>query len=388
MIPNPTNLDRIKDSDLQSMLNVAREDRFIDFKEQSYAKEIIAKELCKDVAAFANTAGGCILIGIKEVAGVASELTGIELPDADKAYRQLQQVISSNIRPAPFVRFEKVKVGEDRFVLMIGIPASRQRPHMVTAAWPGVFYKRTDGGTIETMDTDDIRRAFLASASEEDEVSVRHHAMMNRFPVSAGSFLVGATVSPLPSDQERLDFRTQAVVNAARQIDPVYYSSYNYRHTFDGLLAHQPTHGIFEQRVMRSGTLAGVYGVESYLKNGAPRIPGTYLIKEVSVLLKTTFGFYTAVGISAPLLFVLSLKGCAGHHVGDHEWSSGEAIEQNELVFPPVAIDDLTVSPYSFLADPMNRLWQAGGYSACPFFDRQTDAFNSEAFKKIYGNDI
>jgi predicted HTH transcriptional regulator len=94
------------------------EDSGIEFKRKFSSPEKIAKEMI----AFANTKGGCILFGIDDdrtVVGVESEKGEIELIDmAAKFFCQPE--IKYNIEILPIYRTD---------VIAVEIPESRTKPH-------------------------------------------------------------------------------------------------------------------------------------------------------------------------------------------------------------------------------------------------------------------
>lgn len=61
-----------------------QESRDLDFKRDAIARDDKARrEFLKDITAFANTAGGHLVIGMDEASGVAAGLCGITSPPAD-----------------------------------------------------------------------------------------------------------------------------------------------------------------------------------------------------------------------------------------------------------------------------------------------------------------
>lgn len=80
-----------------------REDEDLDFKSELYGRrDRDSQELVSDIASFSNTRGGLLVIGIEEKAGVATQLTTIQLTTIEEDLR-LRQVggASKNQRPIP-----------------------------------------------------------------------------------------------------------------------------------------------------------------------------------------------------------------------------------------------------------------------------------------------
>jgi hypothetical protein len=101
----------------------------LDFKRERHQDN---QALATDVAAFANAAGGLIVIGVDEDGdGRAANLTPQRLDETDEL--RIRQVVADSIRPYLSVRvrrLESQRVAGSSY-LLISIPASRDAPHFV-----------------------------------------------------------------------------------------------------------------------------------------------------------------------------------------------------------------------------------------------------------------
>lgn len=107
------------------------------------------KELCRDVSQFANTFGGCLLIGVDENrigdAKVASAIVGVD--DFDGRREWMEQAMQNFLLPAAFgVIIERIVIG-DQTIIGVNVPPSE---HLVKL-WdrePGVVQavRRTNHG--------------------------------------------------------------------------------------------------------------------------------------------------------------------------------------------------------------------------------------------------
>jgi len=98
----------------------------------------IKKEISKDVSSFANSAGGTIIYGIREVEHLPTELDGIDLRVVTREW--LDQVISSRIqRRIDNVRIYQVPLSGGTVAYVVSIPQSNRAPHMAS---DNRFYKR------------------------------------------------------------------------------------------------------------------------------------------------------------------------------------------------------------------------------------------------------
>src|SRR5476649_261266 len=92
-------LTQINEQDLQSLIEDQRpEDRNLEYKQQVYREAPTEKvNFCTDVCSLANTAGGQIVLGIKELAGkkgLPEKVIGFEVsPDQERL--RLEAIIRS-----------------------------------------------------------------------------------------------------------------------------------------------------------------------------------------------------------------------------------------------------------------------------------------------------
>jgi len=133
----------LSEEDIKLLISLKVEESInLDFK-QSPALEKNDKrkvELVKDVSSFANSAGGIIVYGIKEINHAADELSFINGNEITKEW--IEQVIQTGIQP----KIEGLKILPIRFnnevgktIYVIKIPESRLAPHMTSDKR---FYKR------------------------------------------------------------------------------------------------------------------------------------------------------------------------------------------------------------------------------------------------------
>ncbi|WOE74426.1 AlbA family DNA-binding domain-containing protein [Alterisphingorhabdus coralli] len=142
------------------------ESRTLDFKRDQIGSNDKAKrDFLKDVAAFANTVGGTLLLGICEKNGAASTTPGIDLDDPDKEILRLTDIIRSGIEPkVPRVDIRWIRREGKNGFLAINVPRSVIAPHCITFQHHGKFYSRANNANYP-MDVVEIRNAFLAGNS-------------------------------------------------------------------------------------------------------------------------------------------------------------------------------------------------------------------------------
>jgi hypothetical protein len=166
-------IEDITADDIGSLVeNQVPEDRTLDYKRQlPEATDRGHKDFAKDVAAFANAAGGDLIYGIDETrgddgqpTGLPAALEGLVALNLDSEERRLTQIILNGVSPRVHgVRFRSVPLPNDRYALVIRVPKSYHGPHMVTLQGDSRFPTRdTKGG--HPMDWHEIRDAFAAGS--------------------------------------------------------------------------------------------------------------------------------------------------------------------------------------------------------------------------------
>lgn len=168
------------EDDIRGLIaNKAQESLTLEFKAcDALTNKGWRKELAKDVSAFANSAGGLLIYGIKEdpdTHEADSIDNGYDPAEVNK--ETLEQIINSNIhRRIDGIRYHSVPLNETspgRVLYVIQIPESARAPHMANHR----FYKRFDLVSVwmeeyevreryrrETYPSKDIIRAWFDDA--------------------------------------------------------------------------------------------------------------------------------------------------------------------------------------------------------------------------------
>ena len=118
------------------------------------------KELASEIAAFANTEGGELIIGVndKRTADNHRGVPGIELGNLDKTETTVVDVCRDNINPPVRVTTQKIKI-EEKYVLRVEIPHS-----FFVHEVGGVYFAR-EGSTKRRIPTEQLAR-LLQSRSQ------------------------------------------------------------------------------------------------------------------------------------------------------------------------------------------------------------------------------
>ena len=133
------------------------EGRQLEFKNRVPRPERIARE----VIALANTDGGKVLIGVDDDGSV------VGLKDATEEFFALEQALRELVLPTVEVRTERVPVSRTREVLVVDVPASSDRPHvLVPPARNGRQPKRVAYVRVEDQSVEASREAVALMKAE------------------------------------------------------------------------------------------------------------------------------------------------------------------------------------------------------------------------------
>jgi len=161
-------LAQLEYSDIKYLINTQeeREGYHLDFKKEiSKNHEKAKKELAKDISAFANSGGGYLIIGINN----DYEIIGVERTIQNKPIDEwLNQILSTNIEPQVFYFDPKIIEipGSDLVLLVMQIPESTRKPHIVTES--NNYYIRIND-SCKPANHNQIRDMFEFSRNRTDE---------------------------------------------------------------------------------------------------------------------------------------------------------------------------------------------------------------------------
>src|SRR5687767_2585039 len=107
---------------IQALLkNQTPEGKALDYKQQlNLENKEDKKELARDVASFANAAGGFLVYGIGEDAGLPTDVLGVACQDFDALKLRLDSVLADHIQPkVPGLSYGKVDMPGSSPVIVV-----------------------------------------------------------------------------------------------------------------------------------------------------------------------------------------------------------------------------------------------------------------------------
>jgi hypothetical protein len=217
---------------LRSLVTGAvREDADLDFKQESYGNsDSHRRDLAGDLTAMANSRGGIIIIGIRDEADVAVELSPVELDDGAEAW--FRQVAAANIAPhlAFDVRVIEAQGADARGYYMLIVPPSGLRPHAVRQD-RNLRFARRDGTTTRWLTEAEIADAYRDRFRVAEDQTLRIKAILDEglesMDTSGAAFLAISMVPTTPGSMTIDAARLRAMEVWARGVgSPNFFSGF------------------------------------------------------------------------------------------------------------------------------------------------------------------
>lgn len=145
-------LDQIAADDLHRLIaDQVEESLFLEYK-----SDMSSRGVSRTVAAFANTEGGTLILGVRTEGRLPVEILGLEAKG--DLGESLDQMVRSSVAPRPDVRFWQVDdPSTDKSCLVVEVPPGAARPYLLTRT--GQIMRRTPTGS-EPADRDYVDQLF------------------------------------------------------------------------------------------------------------------------------------------------------------------------------------------------------------------------------------
>lgn len=171
-------MKNITKQQLQDLIdNRIFENKELEYKDYSFTDGKISDKqkdkFMKEIAAFANTNGGTIIIGMQEDENrlpIKLSGAGLSIKEFDIWLSSFRQLVLSRIRPHLHgIECIPIELGESNIAIVIYVPKSYARPHSFWDGNKDEFFMRYANG-ITYMDIDDLRKEFLYGNSIQDKI--------------------------------------------------------------------------------------------------------------------------------------------------------------------------------------------------------------------------
>ena len=166
-------VSQLTEEDFQSLVdNKERESSILEYKQEISGTDHEKKEISKDISAMANSEGGYLIIGVQEADGQANAITGTpKVIGRQPVEVWIENVLITNVRPKISINPKVITLSSisDRVLIVIHIPQSPRRPHMVIADGKNAYYTRHNYQATYA-DEHEVRSMFSESKSLGDEM--------------------------------------------------------------------------------------------------------------------------------------------------------------------------------------------------------------------------
>lgn len=230
------------------------------------------KEFLKDITAFANSVGGLLVLGVhepREGMTATDRLVGVN--DGIEVARQLEAVARTSIDPPiPGILVQPVQLQSGSAAIVVLVPQSQVRPHMVSYKGHRTFYIRHTESS-PPMSTHEIRDAVLSASSDR----VRAEDYCDKMLLGSPATVIGGRpalvlqaipISPLPTPWDTNRHEFLEVVRGHRREElmsrdePSFHLTQSPRPTIDGIRgADRNSPPLWVTEIHRTGYIHVVY---------------------------------------------------------------------------------------------------------------------------------
>jgi hypothetical protein len=270
---------------------------------------------------------------------------------------KLEHIILNGLRPRiPGIGIEGIPLANGKTVLVIRIPRSFIRPHMITFQQDFRFYARNSSGKYR-MDVGELRNAFALSENVSEQIrSFRAERI--------SSIIADETPIKLPNRARlvlhlvpfaSLQLARRYGVHSLEQhrVAPLRHPWTDARYNFDGFLVHNDS---CYAQLFRSGIIEVV---DTDLLSGG--IIHSAYEKTIVDALPHYFNLQAELTVELPILVMLSLIGVKDYQIA---WngSTSMAIDRDALLAQEVIVESYGEPAPEIMRPILDSVWNAAGW--------------------------
>ena len=376
-------LSEITINDLHELIeSEIRESIILDYKSEIYGKtDKDKKEFLYDVASFANSRGGRIVIGVREKkdekgqnTGIPAEICGVDVPNEDVFLRQMTDLLLANIEERiSNIESRVLDVEQNKQVVLIEVPQSVSAPHMVTYDGTNKFYCRHETRKA-LMDIREIQDAFERSRELMEKAKELILERMNELRAKVGQdHCIYYSALPLLRDDFLVNIKEPKVHTLLDAFDLFageYFSGgegRDIKYHFWGLerfSSRKPPVGLYRDGYIQTWLLCG---------NGKKLIYPKEFEKRLYNFLALAIKTYDELKIQPPLVWhsaILNAEGyklCLPNDLDAHEIN--KPLGNKELVFPMGVVHSFSETIDAMIRPVCDMLYNAFGFHGSRSFD-------------------
>lgn len=356
---DPSAIRHLTEESLNQLIAANRfEDGMIDFKVDWPNNESFGN----DVAAFANTRGGYLIIGARDKNGKYDSMPGVDRADFERKANGLESSLKSKVYPPVISEFKRVPLANGNDAAVVAVGRSQFGPHVHRET---LRYKRRGAAGNQDMTPEEIRDMTSQTKSPEQQFMDDHEERAKKYLKSVQpQGVVILDIAPLPLLKERWNPGNPSARSEVQQVMlSTHMAGHSFRMVFDG-------HKSNSILVTRSGGFQITYfeNFGSWGTNGR-QVDGPQFVRRILEALAAVSGWIGKTSPGDPIIAQLSLV--RWKDVRLMHSHSQEPFNTDCATLPPVLIPSgttwLQIVPQ--LADWSERIWQAFDIGACFIFD-------------------
>jgi len=359
--------------------NQVSEGRTIDYKrELSLSTPDQKKEILYDISSFANANGGDIVFGVEEgdgeKDGIPIKIIGIEIPSIDKLTQQLDSIDPR----LPLVSYQFIYTQDNKYVLIIRINRSWNKPHQVIHSHTDKFYTRSNNGKYP-MDVNEIRNQFISSDSLKQKITRFRNDRISSIIANQGSVPLTAHgkiilhIAPLISFESGYNIDLTKLISEIDLLKPAESTVYPVHYNFEGLISYdfgRSGQNTTYLQVFRNGIIESVDG---FLINPGEQNKKILYIDEIEKhildLVSRIPAIHRLVDIVPPCILSLTITDVKDFYLGENHPKftfNNRQINSDHLVFNDLLIEDWN-SKHDLIVKPwFDNLWNIFGIPESP----------------------
>lgn len=377
--------DLISEEDIEYYIsNEVNESKHLEFKEKLFIdKDREKKEFLADVSSFANASGGYLVYGIKCNKGIAIEAVGIDIDNIDDLILRLHNIIRDNIEPRIHgVEIKSIgKYQRGGPVIIIHVPTSWSKPHMVTFRSSPRFYSRHSNGKYP-LDYGEIRDAFVFSNMLPERIRTLYHDRIDRITKDKetpiyhdGKNFLSLHIIPysLFEKHDVVDMKSlKDNFNEILLLDG--RSPHESRYNIDGLLVYSINReedrakSLYCQ-VYRNGMIESVDANYIIMVRNRPSIYPEAIECKLNKVIERYIEIMRNMQISTPIVILICLNGVGGARAYYNERMLKGA-DRNIIILPETVYENYKDNIITCMKTTYDALWNSFGHPQSPNYGK------------------
>ena len=341
------------------------------------------KEFLADVSALANTAGGHLIVGVKEQDGLPVELCWVQVKNVDAEKLRLNSLLQDGLSPRiPGIEIETVEVASKQTVVFIVyVPYSFLAPHRVEYKRHARFYARNSAGKYD-MDVVELRTAFtrtstLAEYSRTFRAErLRQISASHEIPVYIAPTLGKIVLHLIPlnafNPAKQIDLRPLWKLEKSYLSQP--FTLYerkrvatdNLRYNFDGVASviswNELNFPSSYTQVFHNGSIEVVDTSILYNEQNKRIFSGAAYERQIVQAMNDYKELIHLLGVEFPFFIMLSFLDVKGYKLShSHIYAQRNEIDRNHLIVPEIMVENLEKDVAHMMKPLFDSIWNAIG---------------------------